>query len=453
MMTPVREFLYFLVILVVFGILLFFRGKSSHKTAEMPAAEIVVDSVKGNEPVAEPIGQAPIIAETARSPLCKETVLSHPTPIHFASNDSVRFRYLEEKLRQVHQGGLPVRIIYFGDSQIENDRITSTLRNKLQNRYGGSGPGFIPLDQYYNTAHKLIMEVSKSWVVKAFRDTSFINQSLLFKNAILTANDPQGWFRIRRIKSHSALPDYQLTKLYYWATDSCQITAKQGRDTVYSGYLLPENKVSTLDFQFNQTPGDIRFDFRAKDTLNICGLSLESKSGVMVDNVSLRGQAYPLFEWSDKAKITQMLDQVNVGLFILHYGVNLVPYASKDYHYFQLHFSRQIAFLKQVRPEVPILIVGVSDMAEREDGHFVSFPNIPEIKAIEKGIAIENHVAFWDLDAFMGGAGSMVNWVDAKPPLARTDYTHFTKEGAALVGNELGKLILNEMKNESLARP
>ena len=40
-----------------------------------------------------------------------------------------------------------VRIIYYGDSQIEGDRITSYLRHTLRKGHGGTGPGlFLPLD-------------------------------------------------------------------------------------------------------------------------------------------------------------------------------------------------------------------------------------------------------------------------------------------------------------------
>ncbi|MBA7681908.1 hypothetical protein ES703_90252 [subsurface metagenome] len=33
----------------------------------------------------------------------------------------------------------PVRIMHYGDSQIEGDRITSFLRNRLQKKFGGTG--------------------------------------------------------------------------------------------------------------------------------------------------------------------------------------------------------------------------------------------------------------------------------------------------------------------------
>ena len=36
-----------------------------------------------------------------------------------------------------------IRVLHYGDSQIEGDRMTEFLRSKLQNQFGGNGPGFI----------------------------------------------------------------------------------------------------------------------------------------------------------------------------------------------------------------------------------------------------------------------------------------------------------------------
>jgi hypothetical protein len=41
----------------------------------------------------------------------------------------------------------PVRVVHYGDSQIEEDRITNILRERWQKEYGGGGVGLIPLHQ------------------------------------------------------------------------------------------------------------------------------------------------------------------------------------------------------------------------------------------------------------------------------------------------------------------
>ncbi|WP_159519171.1 SGNH/GDSL hydrolase family protein [Sunxiuqinia indica] len=455
-MTPAKEFFYFFVTLLLFSaLLLIWEGDVSAPGLSSMTEELNVDSIdSSNYVVDSPKVEIAGIVEDSISKISEseETAdrsiqLFHSTPLIFAEDDSLRFQLLSRKLSAENRSVLPVRIVYFGDSQIENDRITSALRKILQLEYAGKGPGFIPLDEYYNTRHQLLVETSKAWDVRTFRDRDFKNQSLLFKNAILTADNAEGWFRIRRIKRLQPQKDYQLVKLYYSAKDTCFVTVKQGRREIYSGNLNPKDKISTLDFQFNHTPDDISFDFTAADTFNVAGLSLESEGGVFVDNVALRGLSYPPFEMSDQESIKQMLDQVNVGLFVLHFGVNLVPYTSKnDYLHFRIHFQQQISFLKLIRPEVPILIIGVSDMAQKEAGQFKTYSTITAIKQIQFKLAMQNHAAFWDLQSFMGGEGSMKRWVEAAPALGRKDYIHFSRRGADLVGTELAKTILQELK-------
>ncbi len=455
-MTPAKEFFYFFVTILLFSaLLLFWEGDASVPDLSSPTEVSNVDTIDSSIDFVDRVKVeiAEIVEDSISTTSESEEVadesiqLFYSTPLIFAEDDSLRFQSLSRKLSAENRSVLPVRIVYFGDSQIENDRITSALRKTLQLEYAGKGSGFIPLDEYYNTQHQLLVETSKAWDVKTLRDRDFKNESLLFKNAILTADNTEGWFRIRRIKRLQPQKDYQLLKLYYSAKDTCYVTVKQGQREIYSGILNPKDKISTLDFQFNHTPNDIRFDFAATDTFNVAGLSLESEGGIFVDNVALRGLSYPPFETSDQESIKQMLGQVNVGLFVLHFGVNLVPYTSKnDYLHFRIHLQRQISFLKLIRPEVPILIIGVSDMAQKEDGQFKTYPSIAAIKQIQFKMAMENHAAFWNLQSFMGGEGSMKRWVEATPALGRKDYIHFSRRGADLVGTELGKTILKELK-------
>ncbi len=444
-MTPGKELLYFLTTLIVFiALLTWWENDEPVVTAPVALHDQKVDSSSLKPQPAAIV--SPDTLDKANSSTQDSGRFVKRIPLVFSETDSLHLSDLQAKLTHLSKSSLPLRIVYFGDSQIENDRITGALRKELQAVFGGRGPGFIALDSYYSTNHQLIIETSDSWEVKTFQDPEFKSKSILFKHSILTKD--RGWFRIRRIKRLSPKPDYSLMKLYYTANDSCQIEVRDGKKLIYQGSLPPHKQVSTLDFRFNQTPEDIRVDFNVKDSLSVTGLSLESETGVLVDNVALRGLSYPEFLKSDQEVIQEMLGQVDVGMFVLHFGVNLVPYQSKDYRHFKTHFQQQLSFLKAIRPGVPILLVGVSDMAQRQGDHFQSYGTIPKIKQVQQELALENHTAFWDLEAAMGGAGAMLKWVQAQPALGRKDYVHFSREGARLIGKELAQLILNELSQE-----
>ena len=56
-----------------------------------------------------------------------------------------------------------VRIIHYGDSQIEGDRISSLIRDRLQKEFGGNGPGYIPVKNVVATS-AISMEISGNWL-------------------------------------------------------------------------------------------------------------------------------------------------------------------------------------------------------------------------------------------------------------------------------------------------
>jgi hypothetical protein len=56
-----------------------------------------------------------------------------------------------------------VRIMHYGDSQIEEDRMTSFIRSKLQTKFGGTGPGLRPALQPYDFRFTALQVNSPNW--------------------------------------------------------------------------------------------------------------------------------------------------------------------------------------------------------------------------------------------------------------------------------------------------
>jgi hypothetical protein len=56
-----------------------------------------------------------------------------------------------------------VRIMHYGDSQLEGDRITANFRNKLQVKFGGSGLGLRPAVQPYDYVFSAVQTNSPNW--------------------------------------------------------------------------------------------------------------------------------------------------------------------------------------------------------------------------------------------------------------------------------------------------
>ena len=73
------------------------------------------------------------------------------TNLQFNEAGKLNLHSFFAKLNSVAANRKKMSILHYGDSQIEGDRMTSYIRQKIQNQFGGNGPGLIPATNVYNT--------------------------------------------------------------------------------------------------------------------------------------------------------------------------------------------------------------------------------------------------------------------------------------------------------------
>ena len=339
--------------------------------------------------------------------------------------DSTYFTFLQHKLANANEK--PVHILYYGDSQLEGDRITFTLRKAFQERYGGSGIGLIPLKHTYNSTHGFNLTVSPNWKGSVIydRDINYKDFGLMCQYVSLgdtSSTDhktDQAWVRIRKLKRNKGgNNDFTRLGLFYTSPDSNAVASFIFKDTVAFQFNLKHTKdIQLTKFSFQNSPQLFKMLFDTHNRLNIHGFFMEGPSGVYIDNIPLRGCVYPKLSAIDQTDLQFMLDKLNVGAVIMHFGVNLVPDIRKDYNLYTIALKREIRTIRKHLPQVPIIIVSVSDMAKKSGNNYHSYPNIPMIKEAQKEAAFATKCAFWDLEKTMGGKNSMIKWVKNTPHL------------------------------------
>jgi lysophospholipase L1-like esterase len=98
--------------------------------------------------------------------------------------------------------------------------------------------------------------------------------------------------------------------------------------------------------------------------------------------------------------------------------------------------------LRRAAPDVSCVLISPFDIsAPREERRG---PHAALVKAIEiqRRVSQGFGCGFWDGYAFMGGAGSIVRWAMARPPLAQADHIHLTPLGYVYMGVALGDALL-----------
>lgn len=358
-----------------------------------------------------------------------------------------------ESIQQIPSKKELIRVLHFGDSQIEGDRITGELRKSFQSKFGGCGTGILHLVDQMNVRHSHKLSNKDNWVKLAAYgyekgNTNRQNFGVLASYFQTKNNVTASEIEIKKTyvakRNESRAEVFNVFSMN--DTDSNEIEVSQ--DNV----LLTKENQNNLQTSFClKKPISDHLKIKIKNTGNkiLQGVSFDCRTGITFDNVPMRGSSGTEFTKINPALFESQIKQLNTKLIILQFGVNVVPYILKDYSYYENLLYKQLVFLKKVAPHVPILFVSVSDMSRKEGAIYTSYPNIALVRDAQRRAAFRAGCAFWDLYSNMGGKNSMPSWVKAEKPLANKDYTHFTNKGANYIGHLLYNTLINRYEKYS----
>jgi lysophospholipase L1-like esterase len=444
------------------------------KFAETEPDTVFVPTAHGNATRKTPAAPKPKeqgVRQPVNQPISTDT-LPQRYLIQYGEADTALFA-LFRSLNALSYESKLIRVLHYGDSQLEGDRITSSLRQKIQGRFGGCGVGLVPLYDPIGARNSIIVRSEYPWhkifvygngyrranpnlygVLGSYYTYSF-NPGPVRDS--LTAGDSTArkkWQRVsvdlyRTRRSVGRERYFERLKILYRNTRKpFELSIRTKADTL-KRLTIPRDSLATCSlYEYEYPAGEpfehVKVSFGSSASPAFFGLALDCKEGVAVDNIAFRGSSGIDFGRMNRDVLACQLAALNVKCIILQYGVNVVPYEAQNYKYYEHQFYKQLRMLRELAPDVSILVVGVSDMSRKEGEIYVSYPNIEKIRDAQRRAAFRAGCAFWDLYEAMGGKNSMPSWVFATPALANKDFTHFTPKGAQLVSEMLYKAIVSE---------
>jgi lysophospholipase L1-like esterase len=468
--TPFQVALFFLSLIFVFGVSSYFNPSSeisinNHFTIRTPQWKNDVI-----EPIAEKKDDSELIERTdsllfkipeKKTKPIVQSYKSQPisfSNIRFSDFDDSRFQLLYESLRNLQMekaSNKSIRILHYGDSQIEGDRTTREIRNFFQEKYGGTGTGFqnmTPFVPMAAVAHK----TDGKWV----RMTSFGRQDQRQSDGRYGVTGIANRFNSRVDGEYDAFINfYPRSYGYKKAREFSKFQLFHGplKDSLKISWFINDtlNQIQLMDtltddsklvVRASEPIKELRIEFKGASP-DFYGISLDGKSGVNVDNISMRGSSGISFTQMDESHFKKELSNHEIALIILQFGGNSVPYfkTKESVKSYGQSFQRQIQLFKRLVPSASILVVGPSDMASKKGLKWLSYPIIREVRNTMMNVAFDERVGYFDLCGFMGGEGSMVEWVNKSPPLAGPDHIHFTRRGAKKVGIAIANAIKQEL--------
>ena len=379
----------------------------------------------------------------------REFFYEDPDRIYLPDDDYTFFDPVFQAFERAQKEGKTVRVVHYGDSQIELDRISSNLRDALQERFGGEGTGMFPA-----LTRTPMASISHS-AAGGMAGFPMVGDSLTRRAghnrygplSQVVSVQGSGTVSLRALRQKSTLERVRhfssVSVLYGRASDDFSVTAQS--DTLKPRPVTKKQDGLTWTTWRFSRPVD-RATLRFTGSAEVYGIATDGRAGVTVDNVPLRGSTGTILTCIDKdlMKNAYLLDDTR--LIILQFGGNFVPAAgsSKAISGYMDKVRDQIAWFQEAVPGGKVLFIGPSDMAawDEEDGRLHTYRRLAEVVDSLKAVTLKCGAAYWDLYGMMGGANSMPQWVRHKPALAGPDYVHFTPAGAKVVGETLSHSLL-----------
>ena len=355
----------------------------------------------------------------------------------FAANtDQASLAGFCQKLAELKAGKRKkIRIAYFGDSMIEGDLLTQTLRQLLQKAFGGSGVGFVPItSQVSKFRQSVIHNYSGGWKDDNFKNSS--NSKLYLSGHLFHSSGDYVEMRDNSIVDSSLIIEKSL--IYGNAGANVNITVNGApRSLDATATLSRQPLVADRSYYIKVSVADER--------LPVYGISFESQTGIILDNFSFRGITGIEYGKISPDFLKAVSEANGYDLIVFQYGVNLLFRPNdKNFNWYAKAMLPVVQKMRNSFPQSDFLLVSTADRGFRYGGEMKSAVGIDSLIKVQATIAYETSSYFYNQFASMGGPNSIGDWARRDPSLANKGYVHPNHRGAAVLAQYLYEAMMTE---------
>lgn len=405
----------------------------------MPGA--VADDV---EPEAEPIDSL-LLADAknaTNTPAAIDTAIVAPIAprqgdkvlIEDYSADKSGLKHLRGALADVTKR--PVRIAVIGDSYIEGDIMTQDLRQMFQDRYGGAGVGYMPVQTALAGFRNSVKHEADGWNMYDLRKTTDPQYRWLAGTYGVSTDKASATFKGSKKTPH--LDQWNQSRILVMSPTAATVNVTTDANGAQT-YSVPANqlacvKVDGLTSQLSlqsTTPG-----------LVVLGVWLGNATGVTVENMSIRGDSGISHRALNDTLSRDMAAHIDYDLIIIEYGINALSAAQHNYTHYSNVMVDVINKVRQCYPQADILLMGIGDRGQKHGTEVHSMSTAPKMVEAQRMAARRAQVMFYDTREAMGGEDAVVDWRNRG--LVNADYIHMSRKG----GHELATLIYEAINTQ-----
>lgn len=415
-----------------------------------PLSDILSASASVNDSAAESALAGSIAISDSTALAALNIPVDSSSVFDFRNDSACALAHFFEALNATKKTKNKTRIAYFGDSMIEGDLITQDLRTCMQDTFGGCGVGFLPITSVIAGFRGTVIHSFGNWETYHLLKNPPTSHVLgisgySFIPVVVNAEDTaaaalsSSWVKYVTVNQKHINRFYE-SKLLYGKSSEGNYAVINGNRYALKG----QSAVNELTINHSSGAQAIKATFQCNSPVDIFGFSMESDSGVFVDNFSFRGNSGMPIVKVPQSVYSGTNRCLDYDLIILEYGLNAVNPKVTDYSWYERGMNNVIKHIQASFPETSILLISVGDKSYRKNGAYETDPSVPVLVEAQRRMAKDNKIAFWSLYDAMGGYGSMVKWVQGDTAYANKDYTHFNFRGA----HKAGKLLFTKLMEE-----
>jgi lysophospholipase L1-like esterase len=361
------------------------------------------------------------------------------------------FRTLEG--RTALPGAPSVRILEIGDSHSANDAIAGAWREALQARYGESARGVLPPGSPYWGFKPRQVQVSQygPWTVQATfgHDAVGVTPGTIFGISGYRLIGLAGAGFALSAEPEAAFQEVVVCAVTAPGAGSYTLSAG-GKTTTIS--LDGPDGVDCHDLRTDDLQNQVALDVITGEA-TILSWATFRPGGVTLSNLGVVGSQFRHFGRTSDVAVARELAAYAPDLIVLEFGTNEGFSSRFDGAAYEASLRAQIERIRRLSHDTPILLLTAPEAQSNRvalarngdpDGGEASVPSggwfeppaLAEVRAIQRRIALQTGVAFWDWGAAMG-EGTADAWANADPPLMRRDHVHYTDAGGKEIARRL----------------
>lgn len=346
--------------------------------------------------------------------------------------------------------GRAVHILQIGDSHTAGDQITGKLRAVLQARFGQAGRGVLPAGVPYAGYAPYQVQVA---------GTGWIAEAAPLQPPAGAPRPRVGLAGMRSTGTEGALLGFDLDPgAEASAIGVCGRARGPGAGlSVEAGGLgrgLDFNGITAdqevcRELTLSRSTASVRLVPLERGVVMDSVLLSGARPGVMVSNLGVVGSSLRDLASRDEAIVAVELAYWRPTLVVLAYGTNEGFDDGLDAAAYEALLRGQVARMRRLVPAASLMIVGAPDALRNgvqdgcsADGKRTPPPSLAVVRDVQRRVAADTGVAFWDWHGRMGGDCSSDRLATRAEPFMRGDRVHFTSIGGDWIGGVLADDLL-----------